>query len=95
MPQALIRTHAQVISALAEREAGGIAAVPHIPYRDSKLTKLLMDSLGGNALALMVACISPSGEPSGFAVRGQGIADQGSTWPPHAPDMTSASVQPA
>ena len=51
----------QVISALAERESAGAAAVPHIPYRDSKLTKLLMDSLGGSALALMVACISPSG----------------------------------
>ena len=52
----------QVISALAERESSGPTAVPHIPYRDSKLTKLLMDSLGGSALALMVACISPSGE---------------------------------
>jgi hypothetical protein len=29
-------------------------------YRDSKLTKLLMDSLGGNALALMIACCSPA-----------------------------------
>ncbi len=28
--------------------------------RDSKLTKLLMDSLGGNALALMIACCSPA-----------------------------------
>ena len=28
--------------------------------RDSKLTKLLMDSLGGSALALMVACCSPA-----------------------------------
>ena len=49
----------QVISALAENGGGGAAQV-HVPYRDSKLTKLLMDSLGGSALALMVACCSPA-----------------------------------
>lgn len=47
----------QVISALAENN-GGTGQV-HVPYRDSKLTKLLADSLGGSALALMVACCSP------------------------------------
>ncbi|CAN0012692.1 unnamed protein product, partial [Laminaria digitata] len=31
-----------------------------VPYRDSTLTKLLMDSLGGFGLTLMVACVSPS-----------------------------------
>ena len=31
-----------------------------MPRSDSKLTKLLMDSLGGNALALMIACCSPA-----------------------------------
>lgn len=43
-----------VISALVDGKA------KHIPYRDSKLTKLLMDSLGGNTKTMMVACLSPA-----------------------------------
>ena len=35
-----------------------------VPYRDSKLTRLLKDSLGGNILTVMLACISPS--PSSY-----------------------------
>jgi len=30
----------------------------HISYRDSKLTRLLQDSLGGNAITYMIACIN-------------------------------------
>lgn len=47
-----------VISALGDPSKS--KTVIHIPYRDSKLTRLLQDSLGGNAQTLMVACVSPS-----------------------------------
>lgn len=45
-----------VISALGDDSRRSV----HIPYRDSKLTRLLQDSLGGNSQTLMMACVSPS-----------------------------------
>ncbi|XP_074937433.1 kinesin-like protein KIF21A isoform X6 [Phalacrocorax aristotelis] len=45
-----------VISALGDKSK----RATHVPYRDSKLTRLLQDSLGGNSQTLMIACVSPS-----------------------------------
>eukprot|EP00514_Thraustochytrium_sp_LLF1b_P012413 CAMPEP_0184554888 /NCGR_PEP_ID=MMETSP0199_2-20130426/36238_1 /TAXON_ID=1112570 /ORGANISM="Thraustochytrium sp., Strain LLF1b" /LENGTH=1198 /DNA_ID=CAMNT_0026951077 /DNA_START=241 /DNA_END=3837 /DNA_ORIENTATION=+ len=47
-----------VISALGDESRRVPAA--HIPYRDSKLTRILQDSLGGNSRTLMIACVSPA-----------------------------------
>ncbi|CAG8557056.1 19788_t:CDS:2 [Cetraspora pellucida] len=47
-----------VISALGDPNKA--KHVTHVPYRDSKLTRLLQDSLGGNAKTLMIACVSSS-----------------------------------
>ncbi|WVR07124.1 hypothetical protein IAU60_004165 [Kwoniella sp. DSM 27419] len=35
-----------------------VKARGHIPYRDSKLTRMLQDSIGGNSLTTMIACVS-------------------------------------
>ena len=69
----------KVISALADsRKRAG-----HIPYRDSKLTHLLMDSLGGTGRTLMLACCSPSSHhldettnTLSFASRAKNIANR-------------------
>ncbi|KAH6608308.1 kinesin-like protein [Trichoderma cornu-damae] len=44
----------KVISQLSSRNSGA-----HVSYRDSKLTRLLQDSLGGNAITYMIACVTP------------------------------------
>lgn len=54
-----------VVSALAARSVktgtgGDGAGHIHVPYRESKLTRLLKDSLGGNGMTVMLACVSPA-----------------------------------
>ncbi|KAI0136856.1 kinesin motor domain-containing protein [Xylariales sp. AK1849] len=45
----------KVISQLSSRNHGA-----HVSYRDSRLTRLLQDSLGGNAITYMIACVTPA-----------------------------------
>jgi hypothetical protein len=68
----------KVIAILSKKEE----ADAHVPYRDSTLTKLLMDSLGGDAATLMVACASPAAAhvdetlcTLGYARRARGIVN--------------------
>lgn len=44
-----------VIGALSDPRRKSI----HVPYRESKLTRLLKDSLGGNSRTVMITCLSP------------------------------------
>ena len=45
----------KVIAQLSSRQAGA-----HVSYRDSRLTRLLQDSLGGSAITYMLACVTPA-----------------------------------
>jgi chromosome segregation ATPase len=45
----------KVISQLSSRSNGS-----YVSYRDSRLTRLLQDSLGGNAITYMIACVNPA-----------------------------------
>ena len=67
-----------MIAALTDHKAR-----PHIPYRDSKLTRILEDSLGGNCKTTMMAMISPAADAFGesqstlkFATRAKKIKNE-------------------
>ena len=67
-----------VISALTDAKAR-----PHIPYRNSKVTRILEDSLGGNCKTTMMAMVSPSADAFGesqstlkFATRAKKIKNE-------------------
>lgn len=66
-------TLGRVITALVEHH-------PHVPYRDSKLTRLLQESLGGKAKTCIIATVTSSSvssavfEPAQKKLRGYGEA---------------------
>ena len=51
-------TLGNVITALTHAHGGGGHAHTHVPFRDSALTQLLKQSLGGNCKTTVVACVS-------------------------------------
>ncbi|KAG8516328.1 Kinesin-like protein KIF7 [Galemys pyrenaicus] len=77
-----------VIGALGDPQRRG----GHIPYRDSKITRILKDSLGGNAKTVMIACVSPSASDFdetlntlNYASRAQNIRNRATVnWRPEA-----------
>jgi hypothetical protein len=48
-----------VISALADIATGKAKKGAHVPYRDSALTRMLQQALGGNSSTIMVCAIRP------------------------------------
>ncbi|XP_004678001.1 PREDICTED: kinesin-like protein KIF12 [Condylura cristata] len=68
----------------------------HIPFRDSKLTKLLADSLGGRGVTLMVACVSPSAQclPETLSTLRYASRAQRVTTRPQAPKSPVAKQPP-
>ncbi|XP_034721871.1 kinesin-like protein KIN-14E, partial [Etheostoma cragini] len=48
------------LSALGDVISALSAELPHVPYRNSKLTQVMQDSLGGDAKTLMIVTVSPS-----------------------------------
>ncbi|CAZ81831.1 unnamed protein product [Tuber melanosporum] len=55
-----LSTLGRVIAALADLSSGKKKNANMVPYRDSVLTWLLKDSLGGNSMTAMIAAISPA-----------------------------------
>ncbi|CAM9638234.1 unnamed protein product, partial [Choristocarpus tenellus] len=59
-----------VVAALADHNRA------HIPYRDSKLTRLLQDSLGGNTRTTIIACVASSSQQINETISTLNFADR-------------------
>jgi hypothetical protein len=75
-----LHTLGKCISALVKRSRaihdGADGQSVHIPYRESKLTRLLQDSLGGNSKTLLIATVSPAASCSDESINTLKFADR-------------------
>ena len=55
-----LSTLSKVISVLADNQSRKPKDIKVVPFRDSALTRLLQNALGGNSKTLMICAISPS-----------------------------------
>jgi hypothetical protein len=55
-----LSTLGKVITALSKKSSGELKRDEVIPYRESKLTRILQNALGGNSKTTMIAAISPA-----------------------------------
>lgn len=69
-----LTTLGKVISALSKKSSTG--GNVHIPYRDSKLTRFLQDSLGGHTRTVLIATISPNADCSDESLSTLKFADR-------------------
>lgn len=69
-------TLGRVISTLAQLHQGNNSQSVVVPYRESTLTRLLQNSLGGNSRTAMIACVSPDAENSEQTMSSLRYADQ-------------------
>jgi kinesin family protein 5 len=88
-----------VVGALAEAHAkgGAAGAAPRVPWRDSKLTRLLQGALGGGARAAVIVCASPAAADAHetlaalrFGARARGV--EGAARPNAAADSPGAGA---
>ena len=65
-----------MIAVLADVGSGKVSRDTHVPFRDSKLTRLLQDSLGGSTRTVVVACVAPGSSHANESITTLKFADR-------------------
>lgn len=65
-----------MIAVLADVGSGKVPQGTHVPFRNSKLTRLLQDSLGGSTRTVVVACVAPGSSHANESITTLKFADR-------------------